>query len=244
MEMTRTGRLLILGIIFVIFGIMNPAIAKLTPLILSKFGDSLSDSGIIVGNVTVNAISSWTQFYKNAPVVLLVMVLMCSGMFTGEYQSGTLIQVVTKGLARKKILFSKMITLYGAWTVLYAAYFGVTYLYTAYYWGEERVENLVFGAFAYWLFGILIMALMLFFSTVGDNSGHVLLGVGGAFVVMIFLGYAPKLKKFLPTRLMDGLQVSVGVLETGDFIPAMITAGMIIVICGILSVISFNRRQL
>ena len=31
MEMTRTGRMWILVLIFVLFGIMNPAMAKLTP---------------------------------------------------------------------------------------------------------------------------------------------------------------------------------------------------------------------
>ena len=129
MEMTRTGRILILSIIFILFGIMNPAIAKLTPWLMEMMQDSIAESGLSIGEVTVNAMTSWSQFYKNTPMAVLVMVLMCSGILTNEYQSGTLVQVVTKGLPRWKVLLSKMIMVYGTWTVLYFAYFGITYGY-------------------------------------------------------------------------------------------------------------------
>ena len=37
LELFRTGRFLILAIIFLLFGIMNPAIAKLTPWMMELF---------------------------------------------------------------------------------------------------------------------------------------------------------------------------------------------------------------
>ncbi len=36
LEQLRTGKLLILTILFILFGIMNPAMAKLTPWIMEK----------------------------------------------------------------------------------------------------------------------------------------------------------------------------------------------------------------
>ena len=101
MELTRTGKLLILSIIFIFFGILNPAMAKLTPWLYEMLQDQFADQGLNVGEVTVTAMTSWTQFYKNAPMILIVMVLLMSSILTGEYQKGTLIQVVTKGLSRK-----------------------------------------------------------------------------------------------------------------------------------------------
>ena len=184
MEMTRTGKLLILCILFFMFGIMNPAIAKLTPWMMEMMKDSIAESGLMVGEITVNAMTSWTQYYKNAFMPVLVIVLMSSGILTNEYQSGTLVQVVTKGLSRRKILLSKMIAVYGSWTALYLMYFGVTYIYTIYYWGEDKVEHLLAGVGMYWLVGAFILALELLFSTIANNGGQVLMGVGGVLAVM------------------------------------------------------------
>ena len=244
MEMTRTGRLLILSIIFILFGIMNPAIAKLTPWMMEMMQESIAESGLSIGEVTVNAMTSWGQFYKNTPMAVLVMVLMCSGILTNEYQSGTLVQVVTKGLPRWKVLLSKMVVVYGTWTVLYFAYFGITYGYTAYFWGEDHVEHLMIGVLAYWLFGMLILSLVLLFSTMASSSGQVLMGTGGVFMGMVFLNYIPKLKTFLPLRLQEGLQVSVGNLEPKDLSSAGIFAGICIVICAIMGWRAFNERRL
>ena len=109
MELVRTGRLLLLLLIFILFGIMNPAIAKLTPWIMVE---QLAESGLALTAVTVDAMTSWTQFYKNIPMALGVFVLLHSGIFTTEYQKGTLIPVVTKGLSRPRIAAAKTILLF------------------------------------------------------------------------------------------------------------------------------------
>ena len=41
MELCRTGRLLILLLIFILFGILNPALAKLTPWLMETLSESL-----------------------------------------------------------------------------------------------------------------------------------------------------------------------------------------------------------
>ena len=51
---------------------MNPAIAKLTPWLMEQFATSLQESGLVVTEVIVNAMTSWTQFYKNIPMGLIV----------------------------------------------------------------------------------------------------------------------------------------------------------------------------
>ena len=81
MEHVRSGRLMILGMIFVLFGIMNPAIAKMTPWLMETMADSLAESGLIVSEVKVTALDSWMQFYKNAPMALIVFVLLESSIF-------------------------------------------------------------------------------------------------------------------------------------------------------------------
>ena len=114
MEQLRTGKFLIVGMLFILFGIMNPAVAKLTPWLLETMSDSLAESGMSITVATVSAMDSWMQFFKNAPIVLIAFVLIESGIFTKEYQSGTLVLSLTKGLKRYKVVISKAFTRFTA----------------------------------------------------------------------------------------------------------------------------------
>ena len=74
MEATRTGKIMIIILLFVLFGIMSPAVAKLTPWMMKMLSDSMAESGLIVTNVQVDALTSWTQFFKNIPIALIAFV--------------------------------------------------------------------------------------------------------------------------------------------------------------------------
>ena len=108
MEATRTGKIMIIILLFVLFGIMSPAVAKLTPWMMKMLSDSMAESGLIVTNVQVDALTSWTQFFKNIPIALIAFVLIFSDIFTKEYKSGTLLLVLTKGLSGFYVLFFKI----------------------------------------------------------------------------------------------------------------------------------------
>ena len=164
MEHFRSGRLLILGMIFVLFGIMNPAIAKMTPWLMETMADSLAESGLIVSEVKVTALDSWMQFYKNAPMALIVFVLMESSIFTKEYQSGTLVLALTKGLERYKVVVAKSFVLFVMWTVGYWLCFGITYLYNAYFWDNSIAKKLMFSVVCWWIFGLWVISLLVLFS--------------------------------------------------------------------------------
>ncbi|MFQ9452155.1 MAG: ABC transporter permease [[Ruminococcus] lactaris] len=118
-----------------IFGIMNPAIAKLTPWMLETLSDSLAEQGMMVTEVTVNALTSWTQFFKNIPIALIVFVFLYSGIFTKEYETNTLILILTKGLSRYKVVFAKFFVMFTMWTIGYLLCFAVTYGYNAFFLG-------------------------------------------------------------------------------------------------------------
>ena len=129
MEQIRSGRFIILAILFVLFGIMNPAVAKLTPWLFEVMSESLEESGMIVTAVEVDAMTSWVQYFKNIPMALIVFVLLESNVFTKEYQSGTLVLALTKGLHRRSVVFAKATVLVSLWTVCYWMQYGITYIY-------------------------------------------------------------------------------------------------------------------
>lgn len=241
-EHLRTGRLMILGILFVLFGIMNPAVAKLTPWILEMFADSLEESGMIVTNVTVSAMDSWAQFFKNIPMALIAFVLLESSIFTREYQSGTLVLSLTKGLARYKVVISKALILVALWSVCYWLCFGITYGYNAYFWDNSVAQNLLFAVVCWWLFGLWVIGLMVLFSTVSESNTGVLLGTGGTVLAVYLIGLLPKVKTYVPTLLMDGNTLIYGIDDAGKYTTAVICAVTSGVVCLVLSIPAFNKK--
>lgn len=244
MELVRTGRLLILGIIFVLFGIMNPAIAKLTPWLMEAMSDSLKSTGLTVGTVTVDAMVSWMQFYKNIPMALLIFVLMWSQSFSQEQQKGTWIMAVTKGFARWKIVVAKGTVMLVSWTVCYWLCFGITYGYNAYFWDNGTVQNCLFAAVCYWGFGLWAVGLLVLFSAAAATGTAALLGTGGSLAAFYFLSFFQKEKDILPVALMQSGELLSGAGKIEEYFIPLFAAVCSIVICLLLAVLIFRKRKI
>ena len=58
----------------------------MTPWIMEMLSDTLAEDGLIFTDIQVDALTSWTQFFKNLPVALIAFVLIFSDIFTKELQ--------------------------------------------------------------------------------------------------------------------------------------------------------------
>lgn len=167
LESICTYKLLILGCIFLMFGFMNPVIAKITPELVKSF----MPGGISIDLPSPSAADSWMQFFKNVPQMgLAVLAILFSGMMAGEIQKGTLVLMVTKGLSRTAVLCSKFTVAVLLWTASYAVCTGVTYGYTVYFWKMEGIDHLVAALLGVWLFGVLLLASDLLGSVISKSS--------------------------------------------------------------------------
>ena len=243
-EQIRSGRLMILGILFVLFGIMNPAIAKLTPWLLEMMADSLAESGMTVTDITVTAMDSWVQFFKNIPMALIAFALLQSGIFTKEYASGTLILSLTKGLKRRHVMIAKTAVLISLWSAFYWLCFGITYAYNAYFWNNGIAKNLLFSVSCWWLFGLWVISLIVLFSTVSSTSSGVLIGTGGVIFLSYMLGLIPKASKYLPTLLTDGNSLIYGAAKADTYGKAITVTLIMTAVCFAASIPLFNKKQL
>lgn len=243
-ELLRSGRLILLLLLFCLFGVMNPAIAKLTPWMMGLLSEQLMESGMTVGAVEVNAMTAWTQFYKNMPLMLLVTVVMSGGTVVGELQRGTLIPIVAKGMRRGRILGAKALAVFGVWTGGYFLSFTITYAYSAYFWDNGIAAHLWFGALCFWMFGIWVLSVILPVSGFVNSAGAVILTVGAGFAVSYVLGIIPAVKIYSPSYLFQSMPLLTGETPAGDYTASLcVTAGLCAVNMAA-GVWFFNRKAL
>lgn len=192
----------------------------------------------------MSAFTSWTQFFKNIPVGLIAFVLIYSSMFTKEYQSGTLVLVLTKGLQRYKVVVGKTVLIFGMWTFCYWLCFAVTYGYNSYFWDNSIVEGIFLAAAFWWLFGVWVIALIVLFSAVSRNSTGVLLGVGGTVLVAYLAGIFPQIEKYTPVILMNASLILANGTGVEFYIKAVAVTAVLAVISIAVSIPIINKKQI
>lgn len=242
-EQVRTGRFWILLILFVLFGIMNPAIAKLMPWLFELMEESIAEQGLLVQEVEVTALTSWGQFYKNISMLLLVMVVMSSGILTNEYQKGTLINMLTKGLPRWKVLVSKMLVQIFVWSVCYWCSYGITYVYTEYYWDSSIVKHCLLAAVLTYFLGVWAIALIFLASSTMENNMYVLLFVGVIFAMCYIISIAPNAAPYMPTKLLETGNLLSEAAKPEDFTKSFGVVGITGIVAVIVAVIGFNKKK-
>lgn len=241
-ECWRTSRLLILVIIFLIFGLMNPLLAKLTPEIVKMtIGDTMARS---IPEPT--SIDSWTQFFKNLTQIgMIVLALMFSGTVNNEVNKGTLVNLVTKGLRRWVIIVGKMISLVFQWSICFLLTFLVTWGYTVYYFPDNKSTQLFQAVFPLWIFGLLLLSIILLSSTIMRNSYEGLLLTGGTIVILVLLNLFDKLKYYNPISLVtQNLNFLQETVDFQEYVPAILISILVFALATFLSVRIFNKKKL
>lgn len=244
LELVRTKKAMVLLIVFGIFGIMNPALAKLTPWMLSLMGQSLAEQGITFGAISVDALTAWTQYFKNLMMEYILILAMFSGIFAQEYQSGTLINLLTKGVSRGKVALSKLLAVLIAWTVCYWLTFLITLGYTAYFWDNALPSGIWLAAICAYMMGVWLLSLELAFASGLSSGMYALLLTGGVYALFFALGMLPALTRFLPSHLADGLGLLTGDMQPKDILPALWVSFALTAAQSALCVAGIRRKQL
>ena len=242
MESVRTYKFFILITVFLLFGFMNPIIAKVMPELLA----SVLPEGMFITLAPPNAIDSWMQFFKNVSQTgLMVLVVIYSGIMASEFSKGTLVNMLTKGLPRQTVVLSKMLAATTLWTLSYLICVGVTYAYTAYFWTTASVHDLSLALFGLWLFGTLLLALVLLGGILFKNIYGSLLFTGAGVVVMTVVNIFPAAKPFNPSTLAsNSVYLLTGGQDVAEFVSAIGVCVFLIALLLALSIVIFNKKQI
>ncbi|MBK5253334.1 MAG: ABC transporter permease [Peptostreptococcaceae bacterium] len=241
-ENLRTYKLFIMLCVFLLLGLMNPITAKITPQLLK----SLMPEGMNITIMEPTALDSWAQFFKNVPQMgLSVLVIVFSGIMANEFSRGTLINMLTKGLSRKVVILSKFTMTTIIWTLSYALCFAATYAYTIYFWSSEGVSNILLSVFSLWLFGILLLAIILLGGVLFKNNYGVLLFTGGFVVALMLLNLSSTIQKYNPITLASSnMALLTNNMFVSDFtMPIVICVITIIASIGS-AIMIFNKKQI
>lgn len=240
-EMARTYKLLIMGVVFFIIGVLNPVTAKFLPDLLK----SLVQDGIQITITEPVAMDSWMQFYKNVPQMgLIVLVIVFSGILSNEISKGTLVNVLTKGLSRKDVILAKFTSVGLIWTISYFFCFAISYLYTRFFW-EETVPNLFFSVFCLWFFGLMLVSIVILGGVLFKSNYGALLVTAIAVGVLLLVNIIPPLQEYNPMMLSsDNVALLRQEREVADFILPLIVSGVMMLASLITSIAVFNKKKL
>ncbi len=242
LEQFRTGRGLILLAVFFLFGMMSPLLAKLMPEILG----SMDMQGIKIVLPEQIAIDAYAQFFKNfTQLGILILLLVFGGTLSNELSRGTLINILAKGLPRPSVLLSKYIVAVALWSLSYAMAAGVNFGYTLYLFQDARVNHLFLSLTCLWIFGCMVLALILLSSTVASGSFGGLILTAVVIVFMLLLGGFPAVARFNPITLAaENMNLITGATDA-EFLITPILVSIIFTLSSLVAaMVIFSKKRL
>lgn len=243
LENIRTYRVLILFMVFFIFGMMSPLFAKLTPEILKSF----ADQGYELSKIPeAHAINSYEQFFKNnGQLGLIIMVCIFGGTLTREFTKGTLINVLTKGLTRKSVILAKFTVATILWSIGLLISLLTTYGYTVYMFPDDPVYHIGQSVGCLWLFGILLITMIMLCSMFVKNSTSCIAFIACVCIALSMINFIPPVKPWNPLALVS--QNTSMLVKDFDFTDTMksITVTVIATVAFIWStILVFNKKRI
>ncbi len=236
LEIARNYKLYIVIVVFVMIGFSNPIFAKLTPYILASM-----EYQINIPEPTV--IDSWIQFYKNISTLLIVYIILFSTIISNEINSNSLINMFTKGLARKTVVLSKFAVISCLWIVAYYFCFLTTYLYTPLLL-EGTLDNVLIASILPCLLGIFLISLSILGGVTTKSAIGSLLTPMIIYILLSLVSIIDAVKEYVPTYLMSSINLITGSTILSDYALAFIITSVLTILVIVVSIVIFDKQSI
>ena len=241
-EGERTKKMISTFILFLFIGLISPLTAKLTPMILQS---------IATGNIDINVeppseIDSWTQFFKNiSQIGMFGLAIILSTQMANEFQKGTLINLLSKGLPRYQVVLSKIFYNFILWFIAYFCSFILTYFYTRYFFGISfPIRNILMAALLPFIFGLFLISLEILAGVISGNVIGTLILTTVGIVIQLILSIRDEIVKYMPIALIGKPVNLIKGIGYDDYYVPIITGGILIIICIVISIAVINKKQI
>jgi len=241
-EQGRTHKLLIMLIVFTIFGMMSPLLAKLMPNIFA----SLGTDGITINFPEPTYMDAYAQLFKNiSQMGIVVLLLVFASSMSQELSRGTLVNVLAKGLPRTAVVMSKYTACLALWTLSLALTASVSYGYTVYLFGSHPTAHLLFSLLCMWLFGAFLLSVIILTGTLLKGGYGGLLATAVVLGILLLLGIIPSSTHWNPMTLASvNTSLLDGSVKTADIISAFWISAGAAAFCLMSAVLVFRKKQL
>ena len=197
LEQWRTFRLPAMALVFLVFGLMSPVLAKYTPELVEQFAGDIE-----INFPTPTKKDAIDEIVKNlGQTGPIAAILLGMGVIAAEKKRGTAALVLTKPVTRSAFIVSKFLALMAtlATGVVLGCIAG--YVYTAILFEPPPVGGYMVFTFII-LLSITVYAAITFLGSTVLNSPLAAAGVGlGALVISFALAALPGIGGFMPVGL-------------------------------------------
>lgn len=241
-EGARTKKMISTFILFLFIGLISPLTAKLTPLILQS---------IATGNIDINVappseFDSWTQFFKNiSQIGMFGLAIILSTQMANEFQKGTLINLLSKGLPRYQVVLSKIFYNFILWFIAYLCSFILTYFYTKYFFGISfPIRNILMAALLPFIFGLFLISLEILAGVISGNVIGTLILTSAGIVIQLILSIRDEIVKYMPIALIGKPVNLIKGIGYDDYYVPIITGSILLILCIVISIAVINKKQI
>ncbi|MCI0397840.1 MAG: YhfC family glutamic-type intramembrane protease [Chloroflexi bacterium] len=237
----RTRRVLVVGAVFALFGLLAPLTIRYLPEILGSLEGAEQFAGLIpeptIGDALAEYIDNLTQFG------FLLAILLGMGVVAGEKERGTAAMVLSKPLPRWAFILSKFVAQVALFALAFlvaavGCYYYTLFLFHAPDLGAFVSLNLLMLA---WL--LVFVALAVLGSTLAKSTG-VAGGLAAAGTVLVLLaGSVPRLGGLMPGMLVGwARQLALG----GEVTPqagALALSLVLVVLALLVAIAAFEKQE-
>jgi ABC-2 type transport system permease protein len=239
-EQWRTGRLPVVAVIFLLFGLASPVLAKYTPDIVK-----LAASSIDIHVPTPTIKDAVAQLIKNlSQVGVLTAILLAMGSVAGEKESGTAAFVLVKPVSRFAFIAAKFsgLALTMAAAVILSG--SAAYLYTELLFEPLSVLGFAAACLVI-LLGLLEIAAVTFLGSTLVRSPIPAAGIGlVALVIAGIVSSLPNVGHFTPFGLNElAMNLALQQTATGWDWPLVANAGFVVIALAA-SWLAFRRQEI
>lgn len=241
LELIRSYKLFILVMVFLALGFLNPITAKYLPELVSSF----MPEGMSIQISDPTVLDSWTQFFKNVPQLgFIILIIISSSTLAMEFQRGTLVNMITKGLSRTTIIFSKFFAYLTLWSICYSIAFLISYGYNFLFW-DSNVANLLPAILFAWVFGVVLLIFVLLGVVLTKSASGGLLLCAGFFLLSLIVSFFPEIAKFSPLKLVnDNMLLLNQTISLSSFHLSLLCSIVIFIVAFFTTIIVFRKKQL